>query len=134
MSKMEEKVASLLNTHDIRFEREVSFSDLRSLKGKVLRFDFVLYDNRGGIIACIETDGQQHFQQVKHFQKTVFQFKQTKEWDRRKNSYCLRKQIPLIRIPYWEIDNLTFNSLFSNPKFRVTSIYHNDYLAQEVIK
>lgn len=61
MSKMEDKIANLLSTHRIKFEREVSFPDLKSLKGKRLRFDFVLYDNHGCIIACIETDGQQHF-------------------------------------------------------------------------
>ena len=57
-----------------------------------------------------------------------------REWDRKKNSYCLVKKIPLIRVPYWDLDKLTFNSLFSNPNYRVKDKYHNDYLINGGVK
>lgn len=132
MSKMEKKVAKLLKKNNIKFKQEVSFPDLKSLKGKLLRFDFVLYTNDNKIICAIETDGEQHFHQVPYFQKTIFEFKQTQEWDRRKNSYCLRKGIPLIRVPYWDYENLTIEKILTNPSYRVTSKFHNDLLSSEV--
>lgn len=56
-SKGEEKVARLLSAAKINFKTEVSFPDLKSLKGKPLRFDFVVYkDNK--IVCCIEIDGR----------------------------------------------------------------------------
>ena len=128
MSKMERKVADLLTKKGLIFKQEVSFSDLKSLKGNLLRFDFIVYNKNNKIICAIETDGEQHFHRVPHFQKTIMEFKQTQEWDRRKNAYCLRKKIPLIRVPYWDYDNLTFESLFTNPAYRVVNKYHNDLL------
>ena len=131
-SKGEKKIEDLLKNNKLNYKKEVKFSDLKGLKGEYLRFDFVLYDKNDKIICCIEIDGQQHFYQVKHFQKTIFNFKKTKEWDRRKNSYCLRKKIPLIRIPYWDLDKITIESIFKNPEYRVKNIYHNDNLYREV--
>ena len=128
MSKGEEKIEKLLRSHFISFQREVSFPDLKSLKGNLLRFDFIVYDKNGKIICAIEVDGEQHFHRVPYFQKTISEFKQTQEWDRRKNAYCLKKRIPLIRIPYWDYNNLTFESLFTNPAWKVSSKYHNDLL------
>ena len=128
MSKLEEKVARLLSEGGLNFKREVSFSDLKSLKGGKLRFDFVVYNPNGTIGFFIEVDGRQHFQWTPHFQKTIFDFKKTQEWDRTKNAYCLKKKIPLIRIPYWEIENLTLRRILTNPDYRVVSKFHNDIL------
>lgn len=127
MSKGEEKVEKLLRSHNLYFQKELSFPDLKSLKGNLLRFDFAVFKGRQ-LVCLIEFDGEQHFHRVPHFQKTVSEFKQTQEWDRRKNAYCLRKKIPLIRVPYWDYDNLTFESLFTNPVYRVKNKYHNDLL------
>ena len=127
MSKGEEKIEKLLRSHRISFQREVSFSDLKSLKGNLLRFDFAVFKGKQ-LVCLIEFDGKQHFHRVPYFQKTISEFKQTQEWDRRKNAYCLRKKIPLIRVPYWDYDNLTFESLFTNSTYRVCNKYHNDLL------
>ena len=127
MSKGEEKIEKLLRSHRISFQREVSFSDLKSLKGNLLRFDFAVFKGKQ-LVCLIEFDGEQHFHRVPYFQKTISEFKQTQEWDRCKNAYCLRKKIPLIRVPYWDYDNLTFESLFTNSTYRVCNKYHNDLL------
>lgn len=127
MSKGEEKVEKLLRAGHIYFKREVSFPDLKSLRGNLLRFDFAIYKN-GKLVCLIEYDGEQHFHRVPHFQKTIMEFKQTQEWDRRKNAYCLRKGIPLIRIPYWDYDNLTLQKILTEPKYRVTNKFHTDLL------
>ena len=121
MSKGEDKIIRLLRASNIKFEREKTFADLR---GGKFRYDFYLplYN------ILIEVDGEKHFKQVKVFQKTRSDFLKQQENDRRKNSYALANNIPLIRIPYWELDNLNnFSDLFQK-KFLVVSKWHNDYL------
>ena len=121
MSKGEDKIIRLLRAANIKFEREKTFADLR---GGKFRYDFYLplYN------ILIEVDGEQHFKQVKVFQKNRSDFLKQQENDRRKNSYALANNIPLIRIPYWELDNLNnFSDLFQK-KFLVVSKWHNDYL------
>lgn len=126
MSKGEEKITSLLRQARIPFKREVTFYDLKRKDN--LRFDFAIYKNNQ-LIGIIEYDGEQHFHQVKHFQKTKKDFQKTQEYDRIKNSYCLARNIPLYRIPYTEIDNITSANDLLQQKFRVKSKWHNDFLA-----
>lgn len=126
-SKLELKVEKILQQNNISFKREVSFNDLNGCNNTPLRFDFVIYKNNN-IFCIIETDGEQHFKFVKHFHKNVFGFKKSLEWDRRKNKYCLVHNIPLIRIPYWDYDTITFKQIFTEPSYQVKTKYHNDIL------
>ena len=59
-SKGEEKIAKILKANRIPFKQEVSFKDLKSLRGNLLRFDFAIF-SKGKIVALIEFDGEQHF-------------------------------------------------------------------------
>lgn len=127
MSKGEDKIAQLLRSGGINYKREVSFPDLKNYGGHLLRFDFAVY-SRGKLAFLIEFDGEQHFHQVKKYQKTIFEFRQTQERDRKKNAYCLAKGIPLIRIPYWDYDKLTLHSLLTKKEYRVKSQFHTDLL------
>ena len=43
----------------------------------------------------------------------------TQEHDQIKNKWCKNHNIPIIRIPYWAIDNLTIDDLLLNSKFIV---------------
>lgn len=126
-SKGERKIEDILKQNKISFQREVSFNDLHGLGNNLLRFDFAIF-KQDQLICLIEYDGEQHFKFVKHFHKNVFNFKKEKEWDRRKNKYCLIHNIPLIRVPYWDYDTLTFKKIFTEPSYRVTTKYHNDNL------
>ena len=125
MSKGEEKISSLLKSARISYEKEYSFSDLK-YKNVLLRFDFAIL-SCGRPIKLIEYDGEQHFHYIKKF-GTYSDFKHMPENDRRKNVYCLRKGIPLIRIPYWKLENLTYEKIFNTPSFLVKTKFHNDYL------
>lgn len=127
MSKGEDKIAQLLKEGGLTFKREVSFSDLKNFGGHLLRFDFAVYQ-KGKIAFLIEYDGEQHFKQVKKYQKTIVDFKKTQERDRRKNAYCLARGIPLIRVPYWDYDILTLKRILTNNDYRVKSQFHSDYL------
>ena len=121
MSKGEDKIICLLRAANIKFEREKTFADLR---GGKFRYDFYLplYN------ILIEVDGEQHFKQVKVFQKTRSDFLKQQEHDRRKNSYSLSRGISLYRIPYWEISNIkTFQDIIDK-RFLVQDKWYNDNL------
>ena len=121
MSKNEEKIVKILLQEKISFIREKTFQDLK--KGK-FRFDFYLPKKE----ILIEIDGEQHFKQIKKFQKTRQDFLKQQERDRKKNSYCLAKNIPLYRIPYWEIEKINSFNQLTQQKFLVKNKWHNDNL------
>ena len=121
MSKYEDSVIKILKEARIGFFREKTFSDLRH---GLFRFDFYI-PNLQGAPAIVEVDGEQHFKPIYGRQS----FLKGQEHDRRKNSYCLANNIPLYRIPYWEIKNLrTANDIFKD-EFLVKTRWHNDYLS-----
>ena len=43
----------------------------------------------------------------------------------------MRKNIPLFRIPYWELDEVNSLEDILQNKFKVKSVYHNDRLIRE---
>ena len=120
-SKYEEQIIRLLRAAGVKFIREKTYSDL---KGGRFRFDFYL----PGFGCLLEVDGLQHFKQVSKFQRTRAEFLKQQEHDRQKNSYCLANNIPLFRIPYWELSNITQARDLFQKKFRVLNRWHNDYL------
>ena len=120
-SKGEEQIIQILRAAGVKFEREKTYTDL---KGGRYRFDFYL----PAYNILIEVDGKQHFEQVTKFQKTRAEFLKQQENDRRKNSYCLANNITLLRIPYWELENLTYEKIFNTEKFIVKSKWFNDHL------
>ena len=122
MSSYELYILKVLQRSSAVFEREKTFEDLRNGK---YRFDFYLPNWRGRDV-LIEIDGEQHFQQVRHFQKTRTDFKKTQEHDRRKNAYALAHDYLLIRIPYWRVNEIISVDDMFNPDFIVKSKFHND--------
>lgn len=73
--------------------------------GTYYRFDFYLPDYN----LFIEYDGQQHYQPVRFFgtDKDAQQvFERTQANDKIKNRYCEENNINLLRIPYWEQNNI----------------------------
>lgn len=100
-SKGEERVGDYLKNNNISFKVEHSFSDLVGVGSGLLRFDFaVLQDSE--LAFLIEYDGRFHFEEI--FDRE--DFKRIQIHDERKNQYCKDNNIPLLRIPYWEFDNI----------------------------
>lgn len=130
ISKGEQKLINLFRRGGIQFEREVSFEDLQGKKKTLLRFDFGIFRN-GKLLCLVEMDGIQHYQFVPYFHKTTSNFKKQQERDRRKNSYCLMHKIPLIRIPYWDLEDLTLQKVFNEPSYIVKNKYHIDELIRK---
>lgn len=132
VSKGEDKIIQLLKKESIPFVREYSFTDLVGQKQVPLRFDFAIFDNYKRLKCCVDFDGRQHYEYVPYFHKTLSGFKRAQERDRMKNKYCLRNNIPFIRVPYWDLDILTLNRLFTEPSYKVRSMYHNDDIRRQL--
>lgn len=100
ISKSEFKINKYLSDNNYAYEKEYKFDGLVGLKGMPLRFDFAVKINNK--ILLIEYDGEYHYNPIESEEKLFIQ----KEHDRRKNEYCKNNNINLIRIPYWEKDNI----------------------------
>ena len=120
MSNYENCIVNILKSKRINFLREKTFQDL---KHGLFRFDFYITDSLYGP-CIIEVDGEQHFKPVYGRQA----FLKGQEHDRRKNSYCLANNIPLYRIPYWEIKKIQSPDDIFTDKFLVKTRWHNDNL------
>ena len=102
-SKGEKKVKEYLETHNVNFQQEFSFSDLVNIRP--LRFDFAILDKEDNLLTLIEYDGRQHNNITGYF-GGIDEFELYQERDQLKNDYCKKNNIPLIRIPYTEYDNI----------------------------
>jgi predicted Zn-ribbon and HTH transcriptional regulator len=103
-SKGENKIYDYLKLNNIKFETQRTFKNCVH-KGK-LKFDFYLFEFN----ICIEYDGIQHYQPVDFANKgekwASNQFKSNLIKDKIKTDYCINNNIKLIRIPYWEFNNI----------------------------
>lgn len=111
-SKGELLIEKLLKENDISFIKEFSFSDLRSpITNYKLRYDFAIFKDEK-LIKLIEFDGEQHFQEKEGFFKGSLAERQ--KIDNFKNNFAKEKNIPLVRIPYWEYKNLTIEKIMGD--------------------
>lgn len=105
-SKGEFKIAKILEEENIKFKKEYVII-INNIK---YRYDFAILADNNNILYFIEFDGKQHFKSNEFFGGKK-QFEKTIKNDNIKNNYCLNNNIPLIRIPYTKLDNLTINDL-----------------------
>lgn len=94
----------LKNTKSV-FKKEVSFRNCRGTNK--LLFDFAVFSSESQEKPefLIEYDGIQHFEPVDYFGGQE-RFEKQQLHDRIKDDYCKQNGIELIRIPYWEQDNI----------------------------
>lgn len=102
-SKGEKQINDYLESNNLKFKRQFWFDDCRATLP--LPFDFVVF-NEDEIICAIEYDGEQHYKVIPHFGGEVG-LQERKNRDEIKTIYCKENNIPLIRIPYWEFDNIS---------------------------
>lgn len=92
-SKGEFQIERLLTEHNINFQREYSFKDLKD--ELPLRFDFALFDKKGNFKGLIEFQGEQHFSKANGFYSEV-----VKKHDEMKAEYCKNNNIKIKYIYY----------------------------------
>jgi very-short-patch-repair endonuclease len=107
-SKGEIRIREFLDQfNSIQYKLQESFSDC---KYRIpLKFDFLVFSSEI-LQLVIEYDGLQHFEPVDFAGKgeewALKQFKETQKRDEIKDKYCEKNNIPILRIPYWDFDNI----------------------------
>jgi len=96
-SKGEEKIRMCLENLNLEYERQKTFIGCSNIR--LLPFDFYLPQKK----MLIEYDGEQHFKPVNFFggKKTYLLLKHN---DNIKNSFVVKNDVSLLRIPYYKQD------------------------------
>lgn len=109
----EKNIENLLQTYGLKYKKEYTFQDLKDKN--LLRYDFAIFNELNEFSYLIEFDGIQHFKPVTFGgitkEKAEENFIQTIKKDKIKNNYAKMNNISLIRIPYWERDDLSIEDL-----------------------
>ena len=106
-SKGETKIAQILKNNNILFSQEKTFDTCVSpITNAKLRFDFFVNNKY-----LIEYDGEQHFITYNQGWNTSKEFDERIFRDNLKNEWCKKNNIPLIRIPYTQYNNLCLEDL-----------------------
>lgn len=105
-SRGEKRIHEILECWGYTFTPQKRFQDLRDIN--LLPFDVYLDDFN----VIIEFDGIQHYEPIEFGgiskEKAVELHNIIKKHDNIKNKYCEEHNIPLIRIPYWELDDIEY--------------------------
>ena len=103
---MEMKIDQIFTKYHIKYIPQFSFNDCKDRRK--LPFDFYLPDYN----MAIEYDGEQHYYPVNFGgisdEKAMENFLIVQRHDEIKTKYCEQHKINLIRIPYFEKDNIEF--------------------------
>lgn len=104
---MEINIEQILKTAGVKYQSQYRIREFNISAP----FDYAIF-NRETLLCLIEYDGEQHFKPVEFFGgKEAFQKQQ--ERDRKKNKWCKENNIPLLRIPYTDYEQLDAEYLFS---------------------
>lgn len=101
-SKGEMKLENILSLYKINHIKEYSFYELTGNGGGLLRFDFAIFDKYNNLSFLCEYDGEFHYKKMyldQDFEGQVYR-------DNLKNEYCKQNKLDLLRIPYWDFDNI----------------------------
>lgn len=100
-SKGEKRIEKYLNDNNYEYIKQYKFDDCKDKMP--LPFDFYLPQSN----IVIEYDGQHHYFPVNFNgitdEEALENHKMTKKHDKQKNNYCLKHNIKIIRIPYWDL-------------------------------
>lgn len=103
-SKGEKRIEEVLDSLDILYLPQYTFADCRDTN--VLPFDYYLLE----LNIAIEYDGEHHYYPVTFNgiskEQAEINHKRTIKHDKIKNQYCKEHNIQLIRIPYFEYNNI----------------------------
>lgn len=101
-SKGERSIRRELERLGISFQPQYRIKNCRNVN--TLPFDFGLFRN-GKLCGMIEFHGKQHYDKFNFGSKSVSDdemFRQIQERDKIKETYCIKNNIPLLIIPYWD--------------------------------
>lgn len=101
----EKIISSILQEYNIPYQSQYVFDDFKLSTGGTPKFDFAIFTLKGKLLALIEYDGEQHFISTGGWNNSSCH-NLTKQRDEEKNQYCFEHHIPLIRIPYTDLNKI----------------------------
>lgn len=105
-SKGENKIREWLESNNVQFKPQYKFKNLFGIGGRLLRFDFAIFEDEENdkvkLKYLIEYDGEFHYEKI--YEDDGYEILQYH--DKLKNEYCKTNNIPLLRIPYWDFNNI----------------------------
>lgn len=104
------RIMELLDEMGVEYIHETSSLGCRYPETEsLLYFDFVVNPNTDATY-IIEFDGIQHFKEVKRWERSM-SLEERQKRDAYKNKWCIDKGIPLIRIPYTVLKNISVDDV-----------------------
>lgn len=104
----EKNIQTILQQNNIEYKKEYCIKEIGNL-----RFDFAIFE-KNKIIRFIEFDGIQHYSDKTGTWNKNDSLEERQIRDKKKNKWALDNNIPLVRIPYWERDNITLEMLMGS--------------------
>lgn len=101
-------IQKILQENGIEYKKEYTVKEIGNL-----RFDFALLENEK-VIRLIEFDGIQHYSDISGIWNKNDSLERRQERDQKKNAWAAANNIPLVRIPYWERDNITLDMIIGD--------------------
>ena len=111
-------IEKILKENNFSYLKEFSFSDLTGIHGQKLRFDFAIFQD-DKILCLIEFDGRQHYTGPEAAWKNGQSLEEIQKHDKRKNEYCLKHNFILKRVPYFNIRNISYDTLFNSTQYNI---------------
>ena len=105
----EQNIITILNKFNIPYIKEYTEFSLNKK-----RFDFAILDDTNKIIRLVEFDGIQHTDPTKGWSRNAESLKIIQQRDEEKNQWAKKHNIPLVRIPYTERDNITLDIIMGD--------------------
>lgn len=99
-------IRNILISNKISFQQEVKFKDLKDQS--YLRFDFAILDDKNQVVKLIEYDGRQHSDP-----NSIWHTPSLLKHDNMKDEYCKINNIPLLRISYHKLKEITLEILLN---------------------
>lgn len=106
----EKIINEILLKNNFLFIQEYRFKDSEISK---LRYDFAILNDDYEVIRLVEFDGEQHTRPVSKFGGEE-EFLILQQHDKLKNEYAKKHNIPLVRIPYKERNNLSLDLIIGD--------------------
>lgn len=110
-SRGEFLIKEILDKNNINYIKEYTSKEILDQCGGRYRFDFAIMDEKNVLISLIEFDGRQHYTGPEGKWKNSISLEEQQNRDKIKTEYCLNNNIPLLRIPYFEIGNINLEML-----------------------
>lgn len=134
VSKEAAVILKLIQKEKIPFSLEYSFQTEPHKKQKRYRYDFAIFNKNNQLKLLIEYDSIIHFKYIPGLHKKRSAFNKACERDLQKNQYCLLNNIPLYRIPYYDLDKLKKYDDLLKDEYKVKSKWHNHIITQSLKK